>query len=232
MLANGITLWYNKNATMTKLLGLQEVPEIGMDPEKVEVTTLDDVAKQYEFGIGDYGDLEFTFKYDNSSVNTSYRTLRALSESKAVTQFEMRFPDGTKFSWNAMVNVKLSGGGVNGAITFKCSMALQSAITTADPDALLTLTIAKGTTATATKVTVNRAANQGSLLFVKCGAGLTAPTVGATLDMVTLNGYTQYVSASTDIACAAADKVVVIEVRPVDRMVVAASVPGTVVVGP
>lgn len=232
MLANGIKLKYNKLGTMILLPDLQEVPEIGMDPEKVEVTTLDDTSKQYEFGIGDYGDLEFTFLYDNSSANTPYRILRGLADSKAVTLFELSYPDGTKFLWNAMVNVKVSGGGVNGAITFKVTMALQSAITVQDPDATLTLTAAKGTTATTTKLTVNRAANTGNLLYAKTGVGLTAPTVGVALDMAVLNGYTQYVSSSTDITCVAADKALVIEVRPLDRMVVAVSNVVTVTVGP
>lgn len=133
MLANGITLWYDKAGTETKLSGLQEVPELGMDPEKVEITTLEDVAKQYEFGIGDYGDLEFTFLYDNSSATTSYRICRTLMESKAVTKFTLKYPDGTSFEWDAMVNVKVSGGAVNGAMTFKLAMALQSSIETIDP---------------------------------------------------------------------------------------------------
>lgn len=135
MLANGIKLGYKVGAatTYTNLTGLQEVPEFGMEPEKVDVTTLDDTVKQYEFGIGDYGDIEFTFKYENSSANSPYRILRELADNKTVADFEMTLPDGTKFNWKAMVNVKLSGGGVNAPITFKLTMALQSEITVTDP---------------------------------------------------------------------------------------------------
>lgn len=134
MLANGITLGYKASgSTYTILPGLQEVPELGMEPEKVEVTTLADTAKQYEYGIGDYGDLEFTFKYSNKTATDSYRVLRGFADTKAVKEFEMTFPDGTKFQWSAMVNVKVSGGGVNAAITFKTSMALQSRVTVVDP---------------------------------------------------------------------------------------------------
>lgn len=68
MLANGIKLEYSTSgSSYTNLTGLQEVPEIGSEPEKVDATTLADTAKKYEQGIGDYGDLQFTFKYDNSS---------------------------------------------------------------------------------------------------------------------------------------------------------------------
>ena len=43
MLANGIKLGYSTSgSSYTNLEGLQEVPEIGSDPEKVDVTTLAD----------------------------------------------------------------------------------------------------------------------------------------------------------------------------------------------
>ena len=69
MLANGIKLGYKEKggsvSTYTDLPGLQEVPEIGIEPEKVENTCLADKVKQYENGIGDAGDIEFKFKYTN-----------------------------------------------------------------------------------------------------------------------------------------------------------------------
>lgn len=54
------------------LEGLKEVPELGIDPEKVENTTLADTIKQYEFGIGDAGELEYKFTYENLKVEASY----------------------------------------------------------------------------------------------------------------------------------------------------------------
>ena len=55
MLANGIILGYSTSgSSYTNLEGLQEVPEIGSEPEKVDATTLADKAKKYEQGIGDY----------------------------------------------------------------------------------------------------------------------------------------------------------------------------------
>ncbi|HES9510789.1 TPA: phage tail protein, partial [Streptococcus pneumoniae] len=43
MLANGITLSYGEaKGTYTKLVGLKEVPEFGIELEKVENTTLED----------------------------------------------------------------------------------------------------------------------------------------------------------------------------------------------
>lgn len=69
MLANGAKLGYKKKGAgedYTNLTGLKEIPELGDDPEKVENTGLADKVKQYEFGIGDAGDLTYKFKYENT----------------------------------------------------------------------------------------------------------------------------------------------------------------------
>lgn len=127
MLANGITLSYGKaKGTYTKLAGLKEVPEFGIEPEKVENTTLEDKVKKYEFGIGDAGELEYKFAYDNSSATSSYRVLRKAAEDKEKLYFEQAYPDGTKVDFEGQVSVKLGGGGVNSVIEFTLKIALQS----------------------------------------------------------------------------------------------------------
>jgi hypothetical protein len=137
VLANGIKLGYKEKGTTattyTDLSGLKEVPELGVEPEKVENTCLSDSVKQYEYGIGDPGDLEFKFKYDNSSATSSYRVLRKAQEDGKTLSFQETLPDGTTFTWDAQPSVKLGGGGVNGAIEFTLKMALQSSIAVTDP---------------------------------------------------------------------------------------------------
>ena len=138
MLAVGIKLGYkatSEAAEYTDLPGLKEVPEKGADPEKVENTCQTDKTKQYEFGIGDPGDMDYKFKYENSGASSSYRILRGLSDSKKVAWFKETWPDGTTFEFAAQVNLKTGGGGVNAAIDFTASMALQSDIKITDPTA-------------------------------------------------------------------------------------------------
>lgn len=135
MLANGIKLGYKETtdaAEYADLTGLKEVPELGSDPEKVDNTTLEDEVKQYEMGVGDAGDMEYKFKYVNTA-NSSYRKLRAAADSKKAYPFQQTMPDGTKYQFEAQVNVKVGGGGVNAAIEFTAAMALQSKITVVDP---------------------------------------------------------------------------------------------------
>lgn len=139
MLANGATLEVKKSgeSTYTKLPGLKEIPEMGVEPEKVDNTTLDDDIKQYEQGIGDAGDLAYKFKYENTS-GSSYRVLRELQDSGKAGEFKEVLKDGTTTVFTAQVSVKRTGGGVNGVIEFTANMALQSKLVITDP------TIVKG----------------------------------------------------------------------------------------
>ena len=135
MLANGATLEYKKKgaSTYTKLKGLKEIPEMGVDPEKVENTSLEDTVKQYEMGIGDAGDITYKFKYENDTADSPYRLMRTLEESGEVASFKETLKDGTTTEFDGQVSVKRTGGGVNGVIEFNLNIALQSKLTITDP---------------------------------------------------------------------------------------------------
>lgn len=137
MLANGATLEYKKKAdtsgNFTKLKGLKEIPEIGIEPEKVENTTLEDTVKQYEMGIGDIGDIVYKFSYDNTSEDSSYRLMREAQTLGEVLTFKETLKDGTVTQFDGQVAVKRTGGGVNGVIDFNLNIALQSGLTITDP---------------------------------------------------------------------------------------------------
>lgn len=137
MLANGAKLGYKKKGAggdYTDLTGLKEIPGLGEDPEKVENSGLADKVKQYEYGIGDAGDLTYKFKYENTSETSPYRVMRKAAATKEVLSFCETLPDNTKYEYDAQVSVKRSGGGVNGVMEFDLNMALQSEITTTDPE--------------------------------------------------------------------------------------------------
>lgn len=137
MLANGIKLSYKTDetgTTYTELTGLKKVPDMGNEPEKVENTCLTDKNKQYEYGIGDYGDLEYTFKYVNDAATSPYRVLRKLADNKTAVYFKQDYPDDTGFAFKAQCSVKLGGGKVNEAIEFTLKLAVQSNIDVNDPD--------------------------------------------------------------------------------------------------
>lgn len=128
LLTKGITL--SKGDTV--LPGLQETPEIGSTPEKVEVTTLDDSAKRYIAGLDDYGDLAFKFLYDNGE-SSAFRILSAAQKEGAVDTYKVAFPDGTSFSFEASVAVKVDSATANNPLTFTATLTLNSEITVGNP---------------------------------------------------------------------------------------------------
>lgn len=133
ILSKGIKLSYKKDDAFVEIENLQEVPELGGTTDKVEVTTLADSAKKYINGIKDYGDLEFTFLYDNSSATSNYRVLQGLEASGAITDFQIDFPDGTSFAFSASVTTTVAGAKVNDALTFSAAMTLNTKIEVTNP---------------------------------------------------------------------------------------------------
>lgn len=135
MLANGTKLGYKKKggSTYTDLPGLKEIPDIGVDAEKVDNTVLTDKHKKYEMGIGDLPDMVYKFKYENASSASPFRVLREAQDSGEVLSFQETDPDGTVIEFDAQVSVKRTGGGVNGAIGFDLAVIVQSDISYTDP---------------------------------------------------------------------------------------------------
>lgn len=121
-----------------KLYGLSEVPDIGGDPEKIEVTNLEDSNVRYINGIADFGDLEFTFFYNredtadaegSAQVKESYAVLRAYQLAGKSLYYRLIYPDGTGHQWRGSVNVKRTGVAVNEALSFILATSLESEMT-------------------------------------------------------------------------------------------------------
>ena len=97
MLANGAKLEYKEKSDAAdaykELPGLKEIPDCGVEPEKVENTGLNDKNKQYENGIGDLGDMTYKFKYENGAATSAYRILRKAQESGKVLSFKETLKD-------------------------------------------------------------------------------------------------------------------------------------------
>ncbi|RKD22454.1 Phage tail tube protein, TTP [Caminicella sporogenes DSM 14501] len=117
----------------TEIELLMEVPELGGDPEKIDVTTLSDKVKKYIPGVKDLGDLAFKFLYDNSTANSNYRVLKGLEENNTLATFKVQYPDGTAHEFDAYVSVKMDAAAVNAALTFTATFSLQSDITVTNP---------------------------------------------------------------------------------------------------
>ena len=113
VISKGITLSYKNGGTSyVALTNLQEIPELGGDSEAIEITTLADSAHMYTDGIKNYGDsLAFVFLYEGDQ----FTTLNGLTGSN---DWKVDLPDGASCSFSGTSSVKLSGVGVNAALTY------------------------------------------------------------------------------------------------------------------
>lgn len=109
-------------STFKDLEGLQSVPEIGGDPEQVDVTTLVDATKKYIAGIQDMDSLEFTFLYDNAV----FKELKAVQTSGKEAEFKITYPDGSTCTFKGGVTIKMGGAEINGAFQFTLAVTVSS----------------------------------------------------------------------------------------------------------
>lgn len=136
MLANGAELHYKEKGAAgdyTELLGLKEIPELGVESEKVENTNLKAKHKKYEMGVGDLPDMAYKFEYDNTKADSPYRKMREAQDSGKVLTFKDVLNDGSITEYDAQVSVKRTGGGLNGVIEFELTMAVCSDFKYTDP---------------------------------------------------------------------------------------------------
>lgn len=114
VISKGITLSYKTSggSQFIELTNLQEIPELGGESEAIEITVLSDAAHMYTDGIKNYGDsLAFVFLYETAQ----FETLAALEGSN---EWQVALPDGTTCGFSGTSSVKLSGVGVNAALTY------------------------------------------------------------------------------------------------------------------
>lgn len=138
ILSKGITLGYKATSggsTYINIPNLQECPQLGGSAEKVDVTVLTDGNYKYINGIKDFGDLAFKFLYDNSGEQSNYRIVRGLEEAGKVVDWEVSFPDGTKFHFSGEVATQIESASVNSALAFTATITLNSDIAVVNPTA-------------------------------------------------------------------------------------------------
>ena len=118
------TLSYGDSDTnYTLLKNMQEVPELGGTPNKIDITTLDDDAKANMNGLLDYGDLSFKFLMDtDEQFNT-------LSQMTGVKYWKVHLPQGLDATFTGEPSVKIDSIGVDAAQTYTLDIALNSKIT-------------------------------------------------------------------------------------------------------
>ena len=117
----------------TVLPGLQNIPDLGGTPNKIDVTCLDDDVTKSIPGIQELGDMAFTFFNDNSEGSAEKVLFQAYNTDKLkVHDFELVLSNGVKYTFSGQIALVQKGGGINTAATFDLNVYLTTEITRAD----------------------------------------------------------------------------------------------------
>ena len=126
VISKGIKLSYKvSEGQFTELTNLFEIPELGGDVDKIEVTTLASEAHEYTNGIKNYGDtVAFKFYYEKTQFTT-------LSGLQGGCEWKVELPDGLTYTFSGVPSVKLDGVSYNAALTYSLNIAPTSAMVVA-----------------------------------------------------------------------------------------------------
>ena len=121
--------------TWSKLIDITKYPQIGGEPEQIEVTRLTDLKKRYINGLQDTQSLTFEANY----LLEDYRRLNAEEVTDNMNTYRLCFGDelGTDgcFEWSGKISVFVSEGESNAArkMTFTISDEGDTAIQEVEP---------------------------------------------------------------------------------------------------
>lgn len=118
-----------------KLCDIEDFPDLGGEPEMIDVTTLSDKMKKYIAGIQDTSALKFTANYTDTDYE-AVEALAGLSEGYSVwfggtESAGVVTPTGSagKFDFTGELSVYVKGGGVNEAVKMIITIAPSTVIT-------------------------------------------------------------------------------------------------------
>lgn len=102
--------------------GLISYPDMGSDPAKVDVSSMDDTLnRRYVDGLQDVS--SYTFEFNNQTTNL---TTAKSTENNLTNTYSLEFPDGSKFAWSGSHKAYIGGGAVGDPVKFKISCSINS----------------------------------------------------------------------------------------------------------
>lgn len=120
----GTTLKATLNNNATRIAHLTSIGEIGLENEEIDVTDLDseDDFKEYIAGTRDAGEISISGNIvDDSQVTTMY----GLADNRALVPWEVEYPTGAKWGFNAFVKSFKDGEKTpDGVATFSSSLRI------------------------------------------------------------------------------------------------------------
>lgn len=115
ILSKGTKLSYKVLEDFVEVAGVKSIPQIGSDPERIDVTDLQSEKRQYIAGLQDVDNLEFAVVYKTAA----FTTFHAFAETAtSATEFQIEYPDGMIVTFKGEPAVRLGATEVNGALEY------------------------------------------------------------------------------------------------------------------
>lgn len=99
--------------TYTKIVGLNNIPDIGSAPDNVDATTFDDlVYKSYVMGLQDVDTLEFGFNLEDPSATANIKVVHDLAtdDDDPVYSWKLTYNKGISVVFKSKCRYTLVGG--------------------------------------------------------------------------------------------------------------------------
>ena len=111
----GVKLAYGAGTPQTEV-DIKDFPSLLGKRSSLETTTLSDDAQTFIPGIRQQSEsFDFTANYDA----TVYNSLNSLSDTQ---KWSLTFSDGSKYTWDGMVNVSINEGAVDAVVEMTISV--------------------------------------------------------------------------------------------------------------
>lgn len=114
-------LMIKSGSTYSKLIDIKSFPDLGGEPERIDVTTLSDKIRKYTAGVQDLSSFQFTANY----IAADYQKIVSLEGSQkdyaiwlgATSSNGVDTPTGSdgQWAWTGDISVFKAGGDVNAA---------------------------------------------------------------------------------------------------------------------
>lgn len=116
ILSAGTTLRYRQGSSgeWYDLEVITSTPDVGSEPERVDVTTLADDKRKYIKGIEDSENLTFPCVYRTEV----FAKVKEDEDDGGQYQFQLTYPDRAGFDFAGEIATTFSGAEINGALAF------------------------------------------------------------------------------------------------------------------
>lgn len=110
-------------SAFTQIPNVKGYPSFLGEAERVETTCVEDTQKTYGRGQSDPGEMAFTLAYTGMGPGSNWARLREVESSGAAAAFQVQFPDGSGFQWEATVALSMNEvGDGNSPLEFTANM--------------------------------------------------------------------------------------------------------------